>query len=102
MEGLGGGVVDELDVAIEAGVAFDEAVEVGNFVENGGEEVVFSVGFGVWGCCECLFCILSGEFGVVEGGGVDEPAAIVGVVVYEDVSGVGATVGVEAGYLGFC
>ncbi|WP_404783516.1 hypothetical protein [Altericista sp. CCNU0014] len=37
-------VVDGLDLAIVVAVACDEALEVGGFVEEGGEEVVVAVG----------------------------------------------------------
>jgi hypothetical protein len=36
--------VDGLDMAIVVAVAGDEALEVGGFVEEGGEEVVVTVG----------------------------------------------------------
>jgi hypothetical protein len=42
-----------------------------------------------------------GEFVVIKGGGIDEPAYIVSVVVDEDGATVGATKGVIVGDLGF-
>jgi hypothetical protein len=39
--------VDGLDMAIVVAVAGEDALEVGGFVEEGGEEVVVAVGCGV-------------------------------------------------------
>ena len=61
-------------MAVKVGVAADESSDVSEFVQNGGEEVVMSVGGGAWGRLEGGFCSLSGEFGVFPGGVVDEPA----------------------------
>ncbi len=41
--------VDALDMAIVVAVAGDEALEVGGFVEEGGEEVVVTIGSAVGG-----------------------------------------------------
>lgn len=43
-----------------------------------------------------------GKFAVVVGGGVDEPADSVGIIVDEDCATVGATKGVVVCDLGFC
>jgi hypothetical protein len=80
-----------LDVAIVVAVAGDEALEVGGFVEEGGEEVVVVVGEAIWGGAVGSVGEGLGEFGVVPGGGVDEPAKAVGVGV--EGAGVGATCG---------
>jgi hypothetical protein len=50
----GGNAIDVLDGGIEGGVTTDDALEVSEFVEDGGEEVVFACG------CAC---------GGAEGGG---------------------------------
>lgn len=39
----GGDAVDIADVGVEGTIAFDDAVEVSEFVEDGGEEVIFTV-----------------------------------------------------------
>ncbi len=95
-----GDAVDVLDVGIEGGVAANDAVEVSEFVEDGGEEVVFACG------CACGGAVGGGgdglvEFGVVVGGGVDEPAESVTVGVEGKGAGVGAIVGVISGDGGF-
>jgi hypothetical protein len=92
----GGDAVDILDVGIEGGVAADDALKVSEFVENCGEEVVFAGG------CACGGAVGGGaeglvEFGVVVGGGVDEPAESVTVGVEGEGAGVGAIVGVVSG-----
>ncbi len=74
----GGDAVDVLDVGIEGGVTADDAVEVSEFVQDGCEQVVFAGG------CACGGTEGGGgeglvEFGVVVGGGVDEPAEAVAV-----------------------
>jgi hypothetical protein len=71
--------VEGLDMAVVVAVAGDHALEVGGFVQEGGEEVVVAgcntIGGGaVGGVGEGL-----GEFAVFPGGGVDEPAETVGV-----------------------
>jgi hypothetical protein len=83
-------------VGIEGGVTADDAVEVSEFVEDGGEEVVFACG------CACGGAEGGGgevliEFGVVVGGGVDKPAKAVAVDVEGEGAGVGAIVGVVSG-----
>ncbi len=92
----GGDAVDVLNVGIVDAVAADDALEVSEFVQDGGEEVVFAGGCAcggtVGGIAECLV-----EFSVVFGGGVDEPAEAVAVGVEGEGAGVGATVGVVSG-----
>jgi hypothetical protein len=65
-------------------------------VEDGGEEVVFAECFACGGAVGGVGEGLR-EFAVIEGGGVDEPAYAVSVVVDEDGSAVGATKGVIGG-----
>ena len=73
--------VDALDMAIVVAVSRDEALEVGGFVEEGGEEVVVAVGEAIGGGAVGGVGKGGGEFGVVPGGGVDVPAEAVGVYV---------------------
>lgn len=44
-----GGAVHGLHMSIEGGVAGDDSVEVSEFVEDGGEEVIATEGRGAWG-----------------------------------------------------
>ncbi|BAY00865.1 hypothetical protein NIES19_00930 [Anabaena cylindrica PCC 7122] len=71
-----------------------------HFVEDGGEQVVFACGFSCGGSVGCVG-EGGGEFAVVVGGGVYEPADAVGIMVDEDCVAVGATLGVVGGDLGF-
>ncbi len=92
-----------LDMAIVVAVAGDEALEVGGFVEDGGEEVVVTVGGAI--CGGAVGSVGEGlaVFGVVPGGGIDVPteAVGVGVGVEDEGAGVGAACGVEACDSGF-
>jgi hypothetical protein len=92
--------VDALYVAVKAGVACDNACQVSHFVEDTGEEIVFAE---CVACCRAEGCACEGlgEFGVVEWGGVNEPAYTVGIGVDEYGAAVGATVLVVFGNLGF-
>jgi hypothetical protein len=78
---------------------------VPQLVENRRQQVVVAAGGGV-GSAECgWFCPLreveGGEFAVFPGGGVNEPAEVVAVVVEQEGAGVGGAVGGKAGELGF-
>jgi hypothetical protein len=81
-------------VLVEFAVAVDDAEGVPHFVEDGGEEVVFTGGWAVGGGLEVGVC--SGEFGIILWGSVDEPADSVGIVVDGDGGGFGGAVGVVA------
>jgi len=69
---------------------------VSGFVQDAGEQVVFAECVACGGAEGCVSEGL-GEFAVIKGGGVDEPAYAVGVVVDEDGATVGATKGVIGG-----
>jgi hypothetical protein len=88
------------DVFVEFTIAENKTEGMSHFMQDGGEEIVFSVGGAVGGGLEVV--VYSGEFGVVTGGGVDEPAYRVGVVVEGYGGTVGGAVGVVAGDSGFC
>jgi hypothetical protein len=55
-------------------VAEDDALEVGSFVQEGGEEVLVTKGTAVGGGAVGGDGEGLGKFGVFPGGGVDEPA----------------------------
>jgi Pentapeptide repeats (8 copies) len=105
---VGGGAVDGLDAAVVGGVATDQAREVAEFVEDGGEEVVVAIGGGAKGGAEegfsvhtSEFRVHTSEFSIIPGGAVDEPAEAVGVGVEGEGAGGGETITVEAGDVGF-
>ncbi|NEQ98496.1 MAG: hypothetical protein F6K30_17545 [Cyanothece sp. SIO2G6] len=59
----GGGAVEVLEAIVVGGVAVDDSGEVAEFVEDGGEQVVASVGGGVGGGAEeAEFRIQHSEF----------------------------------------
>jgi hypothetical protein len=97
----GGGAGDIGDAAVVGGVATDQAREVAEFVEDGGEEVVVAVGGGAEGGAEEGFRVQGSKFRVFPGGAVDEPAEAVGVGVEGEGAGDGAACGVEVGDVGF-
>jgi hypothetical protein len=91
-----------LDVAVDreafpkgiVAVAGEDALDVGGFVEEGGEEVVVAVGEAIGGGAVGGVGEDWAVFAVVPGGGVDVPAEAVGVGV--EGAGVGAACGIEA------
>ena len=88
----GEGVGDEFlafDVFVEFAVAVDDAEGVSHFVEDGGEEVVFTGGCAVGGGLEVGVC--SGKFAIIRWGAIEEPTNSVGIGVDADGGGVGAT-----------
>jgi hypothetical protein len=92
----GGDAVDVLNMGIEGIIATNDTVEVSEFVEDGGEKVVFACG------CACGGTVGGGTEGLVEfdavvGGSVDEPAESVAVGVEGEGTGVRAIVGVVSG-----
>ena len=93
--------VDGLDMAVKTAVACDEALEVGGFVEEGGEEVVVAVGGTIGGGAVGGVGEGCAEFAIFPGGGVDKPAEAVGVDVEVEGAGVGAACGVVACDVGF-
>ena len=106
----GEGVGDEFlafDVFVEFAVAVDDAEGVSHLVEDGGEEVVFTVGFAISGGLEILPYSPTPQhpnslkLTIILWGGVDEPANGVGIVVDGDGGGVGATELVVSGDGGF-
>lgn len=71
-------------------------------MEDGGEEVVATVGDRVWSGLEVILGIVEAEFGAFPGGGVDEPAGAVSVIVNQDGSCDRAALAVKASDLGLC
>ncbi len=93
--------VDGLDMAVEAAVACDEALEVAGFVEEGGEEVVVAGGEAIGGGAVGGVGEGLAEFAFVPRGGVDEPAEAVGVGVEVEGATCGGAVVAELGDLRF-
>ena len=87
------------DVVVELAVAVDETEGVPHFVEDGGEEVVFTSGCAVGSGGEVRTCSL--KLAIILWGGVDEPADSIGISVDANGGFVGATVGVVSGDGGF-
>ena len=85
------GIAVALHVLVEGGVAGDHTLEVAEFVEDRGEQIVVSVGIGARGGGGGVVRGLDAEFGVFPGGGVDEPAEAVTVEVKGEGAGIGAT-----------
>jgi hypothetical protein len=90
------------DIFIELAVAVDDAEGVPHLVEDGGEEVVFTIGLAVGVGGKIVSSRSSTEFAVILWCAVDEPADSVAVIVEGDGGGVGAVEGVVSVDGGFC
>jgi hypothetical protein len=87
------------DIFVEFAVAVDDAEGVPHLVEDGGEEVVFSIGLAVRRSLEILPYSL--KLTIILWSAVKEPADSISVVVDADGGGVGATVLFVSGDGGF-